>query len=109
MGIKYEIIGDGDIVLSQTPTSEYPLTHENSRVILYTTPSKEIYVEVPDVVGLELSRANELILNSGLNICVRTDPESSGATVTYQSIPAGAVVKKGMVLEIEIVYTDFED
>ena len=109
MGIKYEIIGDGDIVLSQTPTSEYPLTHGNSRVILYTTPSKEIYVEVPDVVGLELSRANELILNSGLNICVRTDPESSGATVTYQSIPAGAVVKKGMVLEIEIVYTDFED
>lgn len=108
-GIKYEIIGDGDIILSQTPTDEYPMKSIGSKVILYTVAENEIYVKIPNTVGLELSEANRIILNSGLNIRIKGNPQSSGATVISQSIPEGAVVKKGTVLEIEILYTDFED
>ena len=54
--------------------------------------------------------ANKIIINSGLNIRIK-NPGISGknATVISQSLTSGAAVEKNSVVELEIVYFDFED
>ncbi len=110
LNIKYEIIGNGSIVIKQTPSANDPFVYESSKVILYTTSDSEIYVEVPNVVGMDISKANELITNAGLNLRITGISTSrSGATVISQSLAYGTVVEKNSIIELEILYLDFED
>lgn len=109
--IDYEIIGNGDIVINQTPTGSDPFIYSEAKVILYTEKDSEIYVTVPSVVGLDVSAANEIIINSGLNVRIigLNTSSSAGATVLSQSLPEGTVAAKNSILEIEILHLDFED
>lgn len=110
-GIGYEIIGNGDTVLKQTPEENETFIHSNSKIILYTSPDSELYSIIPDVTGLDIAVANSKIVNAGLNIKITNlgSTSASGARVIFQSIPPGTVVPKNTVVEIEILYTDFED
>jgi len=105
MKIQYEIIGNGSTVISQSPTSEDTLYPALTKIILYTE-EKEDYVTVPALVGKELSGAVSEAISSGLN--VKISGASSG-TVIYQSLPNGAVVKKGTVIELKSLIVDYED
>ena len=111
MKIDYEIIGTGEIILKQTPSEYDPFLYNGAKVILYTEAESELYAVVPSVTGLDVSKANDIILNSGLNLRITgiSSPASTGATVISQSIPEGTVVEKNSILEIEILYLDFED
>lgn len=109
LGIGYEVIGNGSTVLAQTPEKDQSVLYANSKVILYTEDKKHLYAVVPKVVGLSVEDANALIINSGLNVKIKNPNGSGGATVTYQSLPEGTVVKRNSVLEIEILHLDFED
>ncbi len=111
LGIKYEIVGNGDTVLKQTPSENDPFIYEGSTVILYTEYNSELYVEVPNVTGLDIAKANEIIINSGLNLRITGINSASvgGATVISQSLPFGTVVEKNSIIELEIVHLDFED
>ena len=111
IGIEYEIIGNGDTVLKQTPSEDESFIYPNSKVILYTSPYSELYAVIPDVLGITATEANKKIVNAGLNIKIKNPVSSTvlGAKVISQSIPAGTVVPKNTVVEIEIIYTDFED
>ena len=109
LGISYEVIGSGSVVVAQTPEKEQSVLYTNSKVILYTEDKKLLYSVVPKVVGLSIEEANALITNSGLNIRIKNPYKIGGATVVYQSLTEGTVVERNSVLEIEILYLDFED
>ncbi len=110
-GISYEVIGNGKTVLKQTPTENDSIIYSNSKVILYTEKDTDLYAVVPKVIGMDISEANKLITNSGLNIKIKSLSSSAagGAVVSAQSLAYGTVVPKNTVLELEILYLDFED
>ena len=105
-GFEYEIIGDGDTVLSQTPSMDDVISTKHSKIILYTTHETEMTV-VPNLVGKSIDEAARLAINSGLNISI--SGSADGGTVVYQSLPMGASVKKGEVIRLKTMITDFED
>ncbi len=111
LGIKYEIIGSGKTVIKQTPSGNDTFILENSKIILYTEKDNGLYAIIPNIVGLDVSVANKIITNANLNIKISNLPSSTigGAIVSSQSIVYGTVVPKNTVVEIEIIYLDFED
>ena len=60
LGLKYEIVGEGENVYSQTPITGMQVP-KGGTVILYSEPIEtENTVDVPNVVGMKLSQANAL-------------------------------------------------
>ena len=76
-----------------------------TKVILYTSEETE-YVTVPSLVGKELSLAVKEAIDIGLNIKI-TGTDSGN--VIYQSLPYGANVKRGSVIELRAIISDYED
>ncbi len=111
-GISYEVVGNGNTVLSQTPTSDVVFTYPLSKVILYTESDKNEYVTVPDIQGLTLENAIRQILSSGLNIKIKGNgvacPDANDVIID-QSIPPGELVIRGTVLNIRSITMEFED
>ena len=68
-------------------------------------------MSVPSVVGLSIKEANLLLTNIGLNIAISggLSEKCTTMTVTSQSLPLGAKVKKGSVITLTVLGTDFED
>ena len=106
LGIRCEVIGDGDLVLSQSPTHHDTVSSSISTVILYTTKESD-YVTVPGLIGKEISAAVKECTDLGLNIKLRGSID--GGTVVAQSLPVGARVERGCVIELTAMVTDFED
>ena len=69
------------------------------------------YISVPSLVGLSAESANNLATNFGLSIKIRgvSDKLTDYLNVVSQSIPPGTNVKRGEVIEITLLRTDFED
>ena len=68
-GLSVEVVGNGDVVLSQIPASGSYVEKQNGRIILYTGDAvPENNIVVPDVVGKTAVAANALIVGNGLNI-----------------------------------------
>ncbi len=105
LGITYEIIGSGNIVTEQTPTASDLIYPSMTKIILYTEEDTEL-VSVPALVGMELSTAVKEAMEHGLNIKISG---ADGGNVVYQSLPLGAQVKKGTVIEIRALITNYED
>ena len=63
-------------------------------------------VSVPSLVGMELSAAVKEAMEYGLNIKISG---TDAGNVVYQSLPLGAQVKKGTVIEIRALITNYED
>lgn len=106
LGLKYEVVGDGDYVLSQTPSKFDKIISSLSTVIIYTEEVSE-YISVPALQGMEISKAVEVCIELGLN--VRLKGSIDGGTVVYQSLPFGAKAEKGSIIELTALISDFED
>ena len=106
LNLKYEIIGNGNVVLYQTPTSFDKAIPNLCTVYLYTN-KKQLSVSVPNLVGKEVSEATKICIDSGLNIELLGSGD--GGTVVSQSLPVGAVVEKGSIIKLQTLITDFED
>ena len=110
--ISYEIIGNGDTVLNQTPSGGDRVTVALSKVILYTNLEKEETTTVPNLVGIKMIDAIKLAINSGL--CIKlagigsTSPNAE-SPVAHQSLQPGTVVKRGAVITIRTIVDDFMD
>ena len=110
--LAYEIIGNGNTILKQTPNASDTLTYPLSKILLYTEEIDTNNVIVPSVTGLSLPEAIRKILDSGLNIKISGNQAafpSATSIVIEQSIPEGAVVKRGEILTIRAIKEDHED
>ena len=105
MEIDFEIVGTGETVLSQTPTSFDTLYPSLTKIVLCTDEQSQ-FVSVPSLIGKELSVAVSEAVGAGLNIKISG---AGGGSVIYQSLPFGATVKKGSVIELKTLVIDYED
>lgn len=111
--IEYEIVGNGDTVLYQTPSAGDEITTALSKVILYTSNDyHEELISVPDMIGMTLADAIKKANNLGFSIKLAgigaTEP-SALDIVTEQSLPPGSKVNRGCVIIIRAVTHNFED
>lgn len=110
--IQYEIVGNGDVVLAQTPSGGDVITVALSKVILYTTKDEDETVTVPSLVGLTCSDAIKTALNAGFNIKLSgtgaTAPDANDI-VSEQSLPPGKTTRRGSVIIIRPIENEFED
>ncbi len=112
LGIQYEVIGDGDTVLSQMPMANSQIYKKTGRILIYTGEDKETHTYVPNVIGKTPEEANLILINSGLNIkfdgAINFTYGESATVVEQYPLPDTSV-PKGTVVEIKILFTDEED
>ena len=111
-GVKYKIVGNGNVILSQIPSAGIEITKDLSTVYLYTVNESISNVTIPNLCGLTAYEANLIATNAGLNIKIIgvDDPAlRKKLIVTEQSISEGEKVKTGTVIVIRVLKTDFED
>jgi beta-lactam-binding protein with PASTA domain len=110
--IKYEIIGEGNAVISQIPQGGEILTKDISKIIIYTTKEEQNHIVVPNLIGLSGKDAIIRATNAGLSVRIlgisSIEPTSLDI-VSEQSLPPGEVVKNGSVITIRILRTDYND
>ncbi len=99
--LKYRIVGNGETVLRQIPSSADTI-NSGGTVILYTeeNTTESTKTTVPDFTGLTISAANETAANAGVNIQFAGNI-STGASVAYkQDKNVGDTVEKGTVITV---------
>lgn len=106
-GLRYQIVGDGETIVSQIPKGGTALP-SSSTVVLYTRETDDSDVVVPDVIGCGVSEANKRITNAGLNVKISGNAEvtDGDAVVSTQSPPSGTLVPKGTVVTVEYNYVN---
>ena len=112
LGLKVEIIGEGDTVIRQSPICGTTIQKDIGKIILYTAQAEEDTVTLPSLLGKSPSEVNQLLLNLGLNIYaegVQNCQIGIGAVATQQSIPPQTKVGKGTVVRVTFLYTDSQD
>ena len=111
--IQYEIVGDGEIIVSQMPKENSVIFKNKGKIILYTENDSESQsVTVPNVVGKTPEQANTILINSGLNIKIIGNTNfkyGQGAKVVYQDYSEGTILPKGTVITIKVLYTEDKD
>lgn len=99
-GLNYKIVGDGDTVISQSPSSSATIPN-GGVVVLYTEKDSKKTVKVPDFTGLTISEANAAAAEYNLNIEISGNNLSSSSVVAYrQSTDAGTEVEIGTVITV---------
>ena len=114
LGLRVEVVGNGDTVTGQMPDRGSMVTKENGKVILYTENAdpESKTVSVPEVLGLTAAQANTKIVGAGLNIEIKgaqNYDKGAGAIVTSQSVTAGTEVPYGSVITVEVLHMDTTD
>lgn len=109
LGLQYEVIGTGDTVTSQMPTSGTKITKTGGKIILYTggESSSSNTVTVPNVVGMTVQNAIGTLQSRGINVLINGTTnytQGEGAVVTVQGTPSGTSVKYGSVISITCRY-----
>lgn len=107
-GIAYTFKGEGERVVSQTPTAHSRVLLKDAKVVLMLGESAEELIEVPQLVGLTASAANRLLVDLGFNIAIEgaKDYHKTDKTVVAQSIAAGTRVARGTVVAIRFAYDE---
>ena len=104
--LKTVVIGDGDKVTRQNPTSASTIP-TNGTVYLYTNDAKKQTVKVPNFNGLTVNEAKSLAGDCFLNIEIKGNSLDSGNVVaSRQSEEKDATVEKGTVIKVTFKNTD---
>ncbi len=114
LGLRAEVVGNGDTVTGQMPSRGSAVAKENGKVILYTDNAdpEAKTVKVPEVLGMTAAQANKSIISVGLNIEIKgaqNYKKGVGAIVTSQSVTAGTEVPYGSVITVEVMHLDTTD
>ncbi len=106
-GLKYNILGKGDTVVSQVPKGGATLA-EGSTVAIYTEKVASDTVVVPDVKGMTATDANITLTNAGLNMKVSgaADTGQGSATVSVQTPEAGTELQRGSPVSVEFSFSN---
>ena len=110
-GMRFIKLGSGNVVLSQSPAPGVDVNASTSTVYLYTDDVSRDTAAVPSLVGLSASEANTRLGALGINVMIKgvRDTTRDYLRVVSQSVPPGAYVERGEVVEIVVLRTDFED
>ncbi len=110
LGLTYEVIGEGDTVLEQSPMTGTTVA-KGGKVLLYTEQGQtRDTVEVPNLLGLTVAQANETLAYYDLNYAVMgASASSEGATVQYQSVEAGSQVARGTSITLTLMEGEVHD
>ena len=110
--IEYEIVGNGNTVISQIPAGGEVITTALSKVILYTSHNDGESISVPDLIGLSLVDAIKKAISSGMNVKLAgaeaTAPDAFDIVIG-QSLPPGTESKRGSVIVIRAINQKHED
>ena len=110
LGIDYEIIGNGNTVCEQTPSAGYILDPTRAKIVIYTSLVENNLIQIPDFTGMSIFDANLIASKVGISLVFLTEYTYDGSSIVIsQSIPAGTSAKKGSVIKLTAVYTDYED
>lgn len=113
LGLKYEVVGDGQTVTAQIPASGEYVTNINGKVILYTGDSSAMPpVTVPNLTGQNAAQAIRRLYALGLNVYITgatNYSQGQGAVIVGQSIKEGERVEYGSVIEVTCRYMDQTD
>ncbi|MGI6029314.1 MAG: penicillin-binding transpeptidase domain-containing protein [Candidatus Heteroscillospira sp.] len=100
-GLSARVLGSGDTVISQLPEPGMSIA-PGSSVILCTDGAEAMQTgRVPDMNGMTVQEAEEALAEQGLFL--RSGAYGAGESVTGQSIPAGAEVSAGTIIEVSLL------
>ena len=102
---RYRVVGEGAAVTDQTPLGG-AIVPASAELILYMGAEKSGELcTVPDVIGMSVSKANEVLTDAGL-ILKTTGATGSGAIKAIdQSIAPGEQVAAGTVVTVQMGQT----
>ena len=99
IGLSYKVVGSGDTVISQHPTSGNAV-FKGGTVILYTEETQEQTTTVPNLLNMSANEVNSAAASAGINIEFSGNV-SSGALKSYrQSISPGETVPVGQIVTV---------
>ncbi len=112
MGLKYTIIGGGETVTAQMPSSAATV-NAGSVVVIYTEGTETTdTVTVPDVTGKTLSEVRTILTAQGLNLSIvgagATGEDNERTIAESQEPAAGSAINRGGVVEVEFRFLDVE-
>ena len=101
-GLSYTVEGNGIFVTDQIPKPGSSLRRGGS-VILYTeSDNSQKEITVPNVINMTVEKANQTIVNAGLNINILgAENMNSSAVATTQNPAAGEFVPVGTIITVE--------
>ncbi len=108
--LKYQIIGEGDTVIDQTPKAGIGLS-SGAVGVLYTQEGALTKVLVPDLTGMSSVDCNIALANCGLNFKVSGpgQTDTAGVTRAVSQEPApGAEVDAGSLVYVQFRYESIE-
>ena len=112
-GIDVEIVGDPEgLVYKQFPEKGTVVERTGAKVILYTEKGADPdMVKMIDVTGDTVVAATQKLIERGLNIRIEGTKNYTGSSVKVisQSLPEGAEVPRGTVVEITVRYLGGDD
>lgn len=109
LSISYEIIGDGETVVSQVPKANAEIYKKSGKVILHTEKTGERKRTVPNVLSLTPEGANIALTNAGFNVYIDgalNYKVGDSVKVVSQSPQAGVLLDEGDIVTIKILHTD---
>lgn len=84
-GIDFQILGSGDTVKSQSPAGGTNLDEKPEKILLtIETRNKTKLVPIPNVVGLSVDNAKQMLESAGFNVDVT---EEIGEDYEYEELP----------------------
>lgn len=105
-GLEYTVIGGGDTVTRQCPTSAGTIP-SGGTVYIYTDDSDKKMTTVPDFTGLTVNEAKSLAKTNNLNIEISGNDISSGSVIAdRQSDDKGVSVEQGTVITVTFKNTE---
>lgn len=108
-GLTVRVVGDGDTVQRQVPSSGQPIS-KSGTVVVYTGTDEAVMAEVPDFTGKTVAQANALAAEYKLNIKFSGYSLSASNVVAYsQSIAYGDKVEIGSVVTVSFRTSDGSD
>ena len=107
LGLESEVIGDGEKVLRQVPSTGNAMP-KGCKVVLYTEENTEPeYVYVPDLTGKTLEYANKKLSSLGLNLKpLGGAARKSGATCSGVMNYKEEYVEVGTIIETYFIVND---
>ena len=99
--LSVKVVGDGDTVVAQYPDADRELSKKGLVVVYTEDDTVTSTVTVPDFSNCTVSQANQLAVNSGLNIKISGSSLDANSAYAYaQSIKAGTETRMGEIITV---------